>query len=149
MDPGIINVSCLLTEAGRRDFSYFETFWSEFKLENGQLAQNKADSKLTPTVFILLCIVFVIHLHCICFVLELYLYHGKKSICVGGKLTLLAVSHPVVTISRLNFGQLTRCRFIVASKASSSLVFLWYSRCICIHLELYLSQTLTPSSFSS
>ena len=88
MDPGIINVSCLFTEAGRRDFSYFETFWSEFKPENGQLAQNKADSKLTPTVFLLLCIVFVIHLHCICFVLELYLYHGKKSIC--GKLILLA-----------------------------------------------------------
>ena len=72
-----LNVSCLLT-----DFSYFETFWSEFKPENGQLAQNKADSKLTPAVFLLLCIVFVLYLNCICFALELY-FHGKNSICVG------------------------------------------------------------------
>lgn len=67
---------------GERDFSYFETFWSEFKPENGQLAQNKADSKLTPAVFLLLCIVFVLYLNCICFALELY-FHGKNSICVG------------------------------------------------------------------
>ena len=38
-----LNVSCLLT--AQRDFSYFETFWSEFKPENGQLVQNKADTK--------------------------------------------------------------------------------------------------------
>ena len=57
----------------RRDFSYFETFWSEFKPENGQLAQNKADSKLTPAVFqtVVYCIcyifvfVFVLYLNCI------------------------------------------------------------------------------------
>ena len=62
-----LNVSCLLT--AQRDFSYFETFWSEFKPENGQLAQNKADSKLTPAVFrpVVYCIVFVVYLY-------LYLY---------------------------------------------------------------------------
>ena len=59
-----LNVSCLLT--AERDFSYFETFWSEFKPENGQLAQNKADSKLTPAVS---------HpvVYCICFIFVLYL----------------------------------------------------------------------------
>ena len=138
MDPGIINVSCLLTAGRPRDFSYFETFWSEFKPENGQLAQNKADSKLTPAVFLPLCIVFVIHLDCICFVLELY-FHGKNSICVGGKLTP-AVSHPVVTISRLNFGQLTRLACICVKHHhllprylfGIYIVFVFCLACICV-----------------
>ena len=52
------------------------------------------------------------NLHCISVALELY-FHDKKSICMaGGKLTP-AVSHPVLTISRLNSGQLERC--LVAS----------------------------------
>ena len=47
-----LNVSCLLT--AQRDFSYFETFWSEFKPENGQLVQNKADTKAYVGVFFIL-----------------------------------------------------------------------------------------------
>lgn len=67
-----LNVSCLLT--AQRDFSYFETFWSEFKPENGQLVQNKADTKAYVGVFFHLvqcqicvetCIVFLLHLSCI------------------------------------------------------------------------------------
>ena len=56
-----LNVSCLLT--ARRDFSYFETFWSEFKPENGQLVQNKADTKAYVGVFsILFSVRFVLKL---------------------------------------------------------------------------------------
>ena len=91
-----LNVSCLLT-----DFSYFETFWSEFKPENGQLAQNKADSKLTPAVShpaqYYICIKFTLYLY-------LNVILPLHSICIVGKLTPPAVSRPVVTISRLNFG---------------------------------------------
>ena len=91
-----LNVSCLLT-----DFSYFETFWSEFKPENGQLAQNKADSKLTLAVShpaqYYICIKFTLYLY-LTVILPLH------SICIVGELTPPAVSRPVVTISRLNFG---------------------------------------------
>ena len=94
-----LNVSCLLTV--QRDFSYFETFWSEFKPENGQLAQNKADSKLTPAVShptqYYICIKFTLYLY-------LNVILPLHSICIVGKLTPPAVSRPVVTISRLNFG---------------------------------------------
>ena len=81
-----LNVSCLLT-----DFSYFETFWSEFKPENGQLVQNKADTKAYVGVFsILFSVRFVLKLAlylCCTWVVfpwhKEYLYGGRQAYTGG------------------------------------------------------------------